>query len=42
MKEKVIAVPIEGEEKLMTIIAAWHKENDNPALDKFLSEVFGF
>lgn len=42
MKEKVIAVPIEGEEKLMTIIAAWHKENDNPALVKFLSEVFGF
>lgn len=37
MKEKVIAIPIEGEEKLMTIIAAWHKESSNPALDKFLN-----
>ena len=38
MKEKVIAVPIEGEEKKITIIAGWRKENSNPALSKFLSE----
>lgn len=38
MREKVIAVPIEGEEKKMTIIAAWHKENQNPALQKFLND----
>ena len=36
MREKVIAVPIEGEEKKITIIAAWHKDNRNPALRKFL------
>lgn len=38
MKEKVIAVPIEGEEKQMTVIAAWHKENQNPALKRFLND----
>lgn len=38
MKEKVIAVPIEGEEKLMTIIAAWKRGNSNPALQKFLND----
>ena len=38
LREKVIAVPIEGEEKLMTIIAAWHKKNENPALKKFLMD----
>ena len=38
MKEMVIAVPIEGEEKKITIIAGWRKENSNPALRKFLSE----
>lgn len=38
MREKVIAVPIEGEEKKMTVIAAWHKENENPALHKFLND----
>lgn len=36
LREKVIAVPIEGEEKKITIIAAWHKDNQNPALRKFL------
>lgn len=35
-REKVIALPLEGEEKRMTIIAAWHKENHNPALKPFL------
>ena len=38
MREKVIAVPIEGEEKQMTVIAAWLKSNDNPALARFLSD----
>lgn len=38
LKEKVIAVPIEGEEKQMTVIAAWHKENENPALQRFLKD----
>lgn len=38
MREKVIAVPIEGEEKKITVIAAWHKGNDNPALHKFLTD----
>lgn len=38
LKEKVIAVPIEGEERLMTVIAAWHKENGNPALQRFLTD----
>lgn len=36
LREKVIAVPIEGEEKKITIITAWHKDNQNPALGKFL------
>lgn len=35
-KEKVTAIPIIGEEQIMTVIAAWHKENDNPALQRFL------
>ena len=38
MREKVIAVPIEGEEHQMTIIAAWHKQNENPALQRFLKD----
>lgn len=38
MREKVIAVPIENEEKLMTVIAAWHRDNDNPALQRFLKD----
>ncbi len=38
MKEKVIAVPIEGEERKMTVIGAWHKQNDNPALERFLED----
>lgn len=37
-REKVIAVPLEGEEKRMTVIAAWHRQNENPALEKFLSD----
>ncbi len=35
-REKVIAVPIEEEEELMTVIAAWHRNHSNPALDRFL------
>ena len=38
MKEKVIAVPLEGEEKQIPIIAAWHKQNQNPALGRFLDD----
>ena len=38
MKEKVIAVPLEGEEKKIPIIAAWHKQNQNPALGRFLDD----
>ncbi len=38
-KEKIIAVPIEGEEKLMTIIAGWRRENNNPALERFLANI---
>ncbi len=38
-REKVIAVPIEGEEKLMTVIAGWHRENENPALERFLGSI---
>lgn len=38
MKEKVIAVPIENEEKKMTVITAWHRENKNPALQRFLKD----
>lgn len=35
-RDKVIAIPIEGEEKKMTVIGAWHRRNNNPALTKFL------
>ncbi len=35
-KEKVIPVPIEGEEEIMSIIACWDKNNTNPAVSKFL------
>lgn len=38
-REKVIAVPLEGEEKLMTVIVGWHRENDNPALERFLASI---
>ncbi len=38
MREKIIAVPIEGEEKQMTIIAAWRKDNQNPAVQYFLQD----
>lgn len=37
-KEKVIAIPIEGEEEKMTVVGAWIKENPNPALQIFLRE----
>ena len=40
-REKVIAVPIEGEETLMTVIAGWHRENQNPALRRFLNSIPG-
>jgi DNA-binding transcriptional LysR family regulator len=38
MREKVIAVPIEGEEQEMSVVAAWHQENQNPALARFLQD----
>ena len=37
IREKVTAVPIEGEEKQLPVIAAWNRENDNPARIKFLN-----
>lgn len=38
MKEKVTAVAIEGEERQIPIIVAWHKDNRNPALKMFLDQ----
>lgn len=38
-KEKVVAIPIEGEEEKMTVVGAWMKENKNPALQVFLQEL---
>ena len=38
VKEKVTAIPIEGEERQLPIIAAWNKDNKNPARIKFLSD----
>ncbi len=38
IREKVIAIPIEGEERQLPIIAAWNKENKNPARIKFLKD----
>ncbi|MCD8217645.1 MAG: LysR family transcriptional regulator [Clostridiales bacterium] len=37
-KDKVVAIPIQGEEEEMTLVAAWHKDYHNPALKKFLEE----
>jgi DNA-binding transcriptional LysR family regulator len=37
MKENVISIPIAGEEKLITIIAAWKKGNSSPGLKAFLN-----
>lgn len=37
VKNNVVAVPIEGEEELMTVIGAWRRENPNPALREFLA-----
>ncbi|MCD8156216.1 MAG: LysR family transcriptional regulator [Clostridiales bacterium] len=37
-KDKVIAIPIKGEEEEMTLVAAWHKDYNNPALQKFLDD----
>ncbi len=37
-RDKVTAIPIEGEEEEMTLVAAWHKDYHNPALQKFLAE----
>lgn len=39
IKEKVTAIPIEGEEKQLPIIAAWNKNNQNPARIKFVESV---
>ncbi|MCD8231771.1 MAG: LysR family transcriptional regulator [Clostridiales bacterium] len=37
-RDKVIAIPIIGEEEEMTLVAAWLKEYSNPALQKFLDD----
>ena len=36
IKEKVTAVPLEGEEQQMIIIGAWNRNNDNPARIRFM------
>lgn len=38
LKEKVIPIPIEGEEELMTITASWKKGNKNPAIERFMKD----
>lgn len=38
MREKVIAIPLEGEEKQIPVIAAWHRDNKNTALLKFVED----
>lgn len=39
-REKITVVPVEGEEKKLPIIAAWNKDNNNPARDLFLASPF--
>lgn len=38
MRDRIVVVPIRGEEQKMTIVAAWRKGSDNPALERFISE----
>ena len=38
LKNKVVAIPLEGEEKRMNVIVGWNKSNDNPALPRFLQD----
>lgn len=37
-RDKVVCVSLEGEERRMTLVAGWHRENKNPALRCFLEE----
>lgn len=39
IREKVTIVPIEGEERQIPVIAAWNRENANPARERFLEIV---
>ena len=36
IREKVTAVPIEGEEQMIPVIAAWNKANSNPAIERLM------
>lgn len=38
MREKVIPIPLENEEDIMTVTASWRKGSQNPALDRFLQD----
>ena len=38
VKDKLIPIPIEGEEDIMTITVTWRKDNHNPALERFLQD----
>ena len=39
IREKVTVIPLEGEERQIPVIAAWNKENTNPARERFLEIV---
>jgi len=39
IREKVTVIPLEGEERQIPVIAAWNKENANPARERFLEIV---
>lgn len=38
-RERLVVIPIEGEEKIMQIIVIWKKDNTNPVLNEFLEEI---
>lgn len=38
LREKIIAIPMENEEELMNVTVTWHRENQNPALQRFLHD----
>jgi len=42
IREKVTAIPIEGEERQIPIIAAWNRQNDNTAIYPFLTIIKDF
>jgi len=38
-RERLVVIPIEGEEKIMQIIVIWNKDNTNPVLKEFLEVI---